>query len=257
MKAILESQTQHNLTFIEVGPHSALAGPFKQICQSLAVEARAQYLASVLRNRDGLEQVLDLASNLFHNGWMIDVASINFPGGHPGLHLLKDLPPYAWNHSTQYWHEGRRARNYLHRLSPPHYLLGTLMEDASDIDMRWTKFMRHSELLWLKEHVIRSEIILPAGAYLLMAMEAADQKASLSGVQVQGYTLRDVTFSKALVIPDTSEGVEVSLLLEPLRQSSTVSSTHWSEFRVISFGSDRKAYEHCHGIVSVTYKPKF
>ncbi|KAK4695698.1 hypothetical protein P7C71_g2103, partial [Lecanoromycetidae sp. Uapishka_2] len=257
MKVVLESQSEHDLACIEVGPHSALAGPFKQICQSLAVEARTEYFPSVLRKENGLEQILNLACTLFHYGWKIDVASINFPGGQSGLRLLTDLPPYAWNHSTQYWHEGRRARNYLHRLNPSHYLLGTLMEDASDIDMRWTKYMRHSELPWLKDHVIRSEVILPGGAFLLMAMEAADQKASLSGLDVQGYTLRDVTFSTALVVPDTSDGVEVSLLLEPLRQSSISTSTHWDEFRVISFGSDRKAYEHCHGLVSVTYKPSF
>lgn len=257
MKILLESQTEHDLACVEIGPHSALAGPFKQICQSLSAEAKTDYFPSIVRNEDGVEQVLTLACNLFSNGWKIDLASINFPAGGARLRVLTDIPPYAWNHSTDHWHEGRLAQNYCHRKHPPHDLLGTLLDHSSDLDMRWTKYIRHSELPWLKDHVIRSEILLPAGAYLAMAMEAIAQKASIIGLQVQGYKLRDITFSKVLVVPDTSDGIEVSLILEPFRQSSAAISTNWSEFRVISFGPDRKAYEHCHGLISATSKPNF
>ena len=257
IRTVLESQSGYDLTWIEIGPHSALAGPFKQICQSLSAGVNTEYLPSILRNEDGVEKALELACSLFYSGWNINPASINFPVGKAGLRVLTDLPPYAWNHSTRYWHEGRLSQNYLHRMNPPHDLLGTLSDGSSDIDMRWTKHIRQSELLWLKDHVIRSEVLLPAAAYLAMAMEAVAQKALISNLQVQGYTLRDVTFSKALVVPDTSDGVEVSLILEPLRQSSAVASSSWNEFRVISFGPDRKAYEHCHGLISVTHEPKF
>ena len=257
MERVLESQIDHDLACIEIGPHSALASPFKEICQSLSAEARTEYFPSILRNKNGVEQALKLACNLFNNGWKIDLASINFPVTGVGHRVLTDLPPYAWSHSTPYWHEGRLSQNYLHRTDPPHDLLGTLADDSSDLDMRWSKYIRQSELLWLKDHVVRSEIVLPATAYLVMAMEAIDQKTSMSGLQIQGYTLRDVTFSKVLVVPDTSDGVEVSLILEPFRQSSTRASTNWNEFRVISFGPDRKAYEHCHGLISVTQKPRF
>ena len=257
MKIVLESQTEHDLACIEIGPHSALAGPLKQISQSLSAEAKTEYFPSILRNENGVEQALNLACNLFNNGWQIDLAYINFPFGMAGLRVLTDLPSYAWNHSTQHWHEGRLSQNYRHRTNPPHDLLGTLLDDSSDLDMRWTKHIRHSDLPWLKDHVIGSEILLPAAAYLAMAMEAVGQKASISGLQVQGYTLRDVTFSKALVVPEASDGVEVSLILEPFRQSSAAASTNWDEFRVISFGPDRKAYEHCHGLISITHNPSF
>ena len=257
MKYVLESQAEHDLTCVEIGPHSALAGPFKQIYQSLSAKANTEYFPSILRNKNGVEQALNLACRLFENGTEVDHASINFPFGKSGLRVLTDLPPYAWNHNTEYWHEGRLSQNYRHRTNPPHDLLGTLLDDSSDLDMRWTKYIRQSELSWLKDHVVRSEIILPGGAYLVMAMEAADQKASISGLQVHGYTMRDVTFSKVLVVPDTSDGVEVSLILEPFRQSAVAASTSWNEFRVISFGPDRKAYEHCHGLISVTQNPSF
>ena len=254
---VIESQTEHTLTCIEIGPHSALAGPFKQICQSLSAKTQAEYLPSILRNKDSIQQALKLACSLFCNGCKMDLASINFPVDNVGLRVLTDLPPYSWNHSTQYWHEGRLSQNYLHRMSPPHDLLGTLSDDSSDIDMRWTKYIRQSELPWLKDHVIRSEVLLPAGAYLAMAMQAIKQRASFSSLQVKGYVLRDVTFSKALVVPDTVDGVEISLVMEPFRQSSTVASSDWNEFRVISFGPARKAYEHCHGLISVTQTPNF
>lgn len=257
MQTMLKSQTTHDVACIEVGPHSALAGPFKQICQALPAEVKTRYLPSMLRNENGVEQALKLACNLFSNHWNIDIASVNFPLGHAGLRVLTDLPPYAWNHNTKYWHEGRLAQNYRHRPDPPHELLGTLLDDSSDLDMRWIKYIRQSELPWLKDHVIKSECILPGAAYLLMAIEAVKQKASIIDMQVQGYTLRDVTFSKVLVVPNTTDGVEVSLSLEPFRQSSAAASTSWNEFRVISFGPNRKAYEHCHGLISVTHRPKF
>ena len=257
IKTVLESQTEHDLACIEIGPHSALAGPFKQICQLLSAEARPDYFPSIIRNENGVERALDLACNLFSSGWKIDLASVNFPTGGTGLRVLTDIPPYPWNHSTDHWHEGRIAQNYCHRKQPPHDLLGILSDDSSDLDMRWSKYIRHSELPWLKDHVISSEILLPAGAYLAMAMEAIAQKASIVGLQVQGYKLRDVTFSKVLVVPDTPNGVEVSLILEPFRHSSATASTNWNEFRIISFGPDRKAYEHCHGLISVNHVPFF
>lgn len=257
MQTILESQAAHDIACIEVGPHSALAGPFKQICEALPAEVKTQYLPSMLRNENGVQQALKLACNLFNNHWDIDLASVNFPRGEAGLRVLTDLPPYAWNHNTKYWHEGRLAKNYRHRLNPPHELLGTLLDDSSELDMRWIKYIRQSQLPWLKDHVIKSECILPGAAYLSMAIEAVKQKASVIDRQVQGYTLRDVTFSKFLVVPNTTDGVEVSLSLVPFRQSSAAASTSWDEFRVISFGPDRKAYEHCHGLISVTYRPYF
>lgn len=257
MKFILESQNEQHLACIEIGPHSALAGPFKQICESLPTGANAEYFTSMLRHRDGVEQALNLACDMFKHGWQIDIASINFPVRKTGPRVLTDLPPYAWNHITPHWHEGRLSQNLRHRINPAHSLLGTVSDDSSDLDMRWTKYIRQSELPWLKDHVIRSEVLLPAGAYLAMALEAAKQKASMSGTQVHGYILRDITFSKVLVVPNTSDGVEVSLILEPYRQSSATASSNWNEFRVISFGPDRKAYEHCHGLISVTHNPNF
>ena len=257
MKVVLESQTEHDIACIEIGPHSALAGPFRQICEPLPVESKADYFPSILRNKNGVEQALNLACSLFTHGWKIDVASLNFPLSRTGLRVLTDLPPYAWNHSTSHWHEGRQSKNYRYRTHPPHDLLGTLSNDSSNLDMRWSNYLRRSEHPWLKDHVIRSEVILPGGAYLVMAIEAINQKASISGLHVQGYTFRDITFSRVLVVPDTSDGIEVSLILQPFRQSSATASTSWSEFRVVSFGSDRKAYEHCHGLISVSHKPNF
>lgn len=257
MKNVFRSQTERDLVCIEIGPHSALAGPFKQICQSLSAGIKPEYLPSILRNEDGVEQALNLACSLFNNGWNIDLASVNFPVSKPALRVLTDLPPYAWNHNTHYWLEGRLAQNYLHRKDPSHSILGTLLDDSSDIDMRWSNYIRLSELPWLKDHVIRSEVLFPAGGYLVMAMAAAAQKASMSSLEVRGYTLRDVTFSKALVIPDTSDGVELSLVLAPFRQSAATASSVWNEFRIISYGPDRKAYKHCHGLINVTYKPCF
>lgn len=143
MQYVLSLQSDRDLRIdacIEIGRHSALAGPFKQICQKLSPETKPEYYPTILRNENSLEKMLPLACNLFCYGWKMDLAALNFPYDNAACQVLLDLPPYAWNHTTQYWHEGRLAQNYRNRKQPPNDLLGTLMDDSSDIDLRWSMF---------------------------------------------------------------------------------------------------------------------
>lgn len=254
MEKVLSSEASRPDILVEVGPHSALAGPLKQISVELSPDHRPLYLSSLERKRSDVEAMLDLASNLFTQNVSIDIASVNFPSGRATAQVLTDLPTYAWNHTMRYWHEGRKSRNYLQRKFPPHDLLGTMTDDCSELDMRWTNNLRPKELPWLWEHTLNSEPIFPGAGYLAMAIEAARQKANITEIPVEGFSLREVSFSTALMIPDTTDGAEVTLLLEPLRESSMAISQLWDTFRVLSYSSDRKATEHCHGLISTSRK---
>ena len=250
----LSSEASRPDIVIEVGPHSALAGPLKQISVELSPDHRPLYFSSLERKRSDIEAMLDLAGNLFAQNVNIDIANINFPSGRASLQVLTDLPTYAWNHTKRYWHEGRRSQNYHQRKFPPHDLLGTMTDDCSELDMRWTNHLRQKELPWLCEHTLNSEPIFPGAGYLAMAIEAARQKADMTETPIEGFSLREVSFSNALIIPDTTDGTEVTLLLEPLRESSMAVSQSWDTFRVLSYASDRKATEHCHGLISTSRK---
>ncbi|KAG8533450.1 putative PKS/NRPS-like protein biosynthetic cluster [Bacidia gigantensis] len=243
-------------TFVEIGPHSALAGPLKQICSILAPNLRPHYLPSLERNKPADECLLNLACKLFTNGVRIDAREVNFPTHKQDLEVLTDLPPYPWNHSMRYWQDGRLARNFLKRLGPQHDLLGTMSDDSSDLDMRWLNRLRVTDLPWLKHHTLESEPIFPGAGYLSMAIEAARQKATLVDSEIKGYSLRDVHFSVALMVPDTSDGIEITLILEPARDSSTSASNTWNTFRILSYSADRKAIEHCSGLISTSREAK-
>ena len=241
--------------FVELGPHSALAGPLKQICASLPPTLRPAYYPSIQRNTSDLTSIHGLISNLFAHGVKLNAGEVNFPIPHRDLQVLTDLPPYPWNHATRYWHQGRLADNYLNRTFAPHDLLGIMTDDSNDLDMRWTNQLRLSDLPWLREHTLMSEAIFPGAGYIAMAIEAARQKSIITGDLVNSFVLREISFSMALIIPDTSEGIEIGLLLEPLRESSLTSSRFWNTFRLLSFSGDRRATEHCRGLISTSQQP--
>ena len=238
---------------VEVGPHSALAGPLKQILSDAAPSPRPAYFPTLERVKSEVDTMLDLASGLFTQGVQIKAGEVNFPAEiNARRQVLTDLPTYPWNHAIRYWHEGRISRNYLFRNFPSHDLLGTMTDDCSELDMRWTNVLRLSDVPWLSNHALHSEAILPGASYLVMAIEAARQRALITESSIKSYVLRDVRFSVALMVPDTASGIEISFLLEPLRESSMTVSTSWSSFRVLSYSSDRKATEHCRGLISTT-----
>ena len=199
--------------------------------------------------------MLNLACKLFAGGVGIHAGDLNFPVQKKDLEVLTDLPTYPWNHSMRYWHDGRISRNYLKRTAPPHDLVGMLLDDSSDLDLRWVNHLRVTDLPWLNHHTLDSEPIFPGAGYVSMAIEAARQKATLVESEVRGYSLRDVHFSAALMVPDTPDGVEITLLLVPLRENPTSLWSTWDSFRILSYSSDRQAIEHCNGLISTSQEP--
>ena len=95
------------------------------------------------------------------------------------------------------------------------------------------------------------EIVFPGAGYIAMAIEAifqvnqanvADQDSK--SVDEFSYRLRDVVFSKALVLEEDGKGHTIMLTLTP----RTRSKDSWHEFRVSSLVEGLWS-EHCHGLV--------
>jgi acyl transferase domain-containing protein len=156
---------------IELGPHSALAGPIKQIIradESLNA-ASIVYHSTLTRNQNAVDTILKLLSSLFTLGYPIDMAAINRPtGGAKSLSVLVDLPPYSWNHSKSYWHESRKSKAYRNRPFARTDLLGALEQTSSPMEPRWSNYIRLSEIPWVRDHVIQSNIVYPAAGYIVM-----------------------------------------------------------------------------------------
>ncbi|KAF4948821.1 hypothetical protein FGADI_9378 [Fusarium gaditjirri] len=137
---------------VEVGPHSALAGPIKSILKDPSFSSKAQlpYTSCLVRKQDPLSAVQKAAGDLFMNGYAVNLAHINEPIDGPCPRVLSDLPPYSWNHSQRYWHESRISKNYRLRDQPRKDLIGAPASDWNPTEPRWRGFIRLSELPWIK-----------------------------------------------------------------------------------------------------------
>lgn len=237
---------------VEIGPHSALAGPIKQLLNDSSAGsglngAKISYSSCLVRNENAVTAVLKAAGDLFSNGYPVSLAKVNDPSGVTNPQILADLPPYSWNHSTRYWHESRISRNYRLRNSPRRDLIGAPVPNFNPVEPQWRGFLRVSEIPWIKEHQVQGQIVYPAAGMILMAIEAMRQISPTT--EATNFELRDVQIGKALMISETIDDLETMFTMRPWNTSSTESSGHWYEFRLFSVTENESWSEHCRGCI--------
>lgn len=221
---LADSPSSSNLAFVEVGPHSALAGPTRQILQS---EGRsAEYIATLTRNTEAYESVLRTAGNL----WLASV-DVNLAAVNPHGNFLTDLPTYSWHYDGEYWVENRMSRDWRFRKFDHHELLGARILESADAGPAWRCKLRVEDAPWLRDHDILGDIIFPGAGYLCMAGEAVKQLHAGTA----DYTVRRVTLASALVLH--GEPVELVTTLVPARLTTKLNS-EWYNFSISSFNGD-------------------
>ena len=252
------SSTERNVDMlIEIGPHSALQGPVRQILQTLKGNSQnIHYGASLVRNENSVEAILRLATRLFLSGCQIEMGAVNFPCQYKqNPKILTDLPPYHWNHSERYWHETRFTQERRAIRSQRHDLLGTRVPDSSLLEPQWRSVLSLDDVPWLRDHRVQELTIFPMAAYLSMALEAYRQQAAWKDSNPDLIMFREISVYQALSIPDT-ESVELRLSFVPFSDGTRSFSDKWKQFRVFSWTSDRGWLEHCRGLVSSGDTPK-
>lgn len=251
-KRAKRSQKVNVDTLIEVGPHSAMSGAIKQIFKPdpKLSAAEISYGSVLVRKQNAISTALSVAAMLAASSYPVDFKALNNPTNDQ-LHLLVDLPPYAWNHSRSYWAESRISKAYRNRKFPRTDLLGISDSVSCPFEPRWRNYIRVAEIPWLKDHKIQSNIVYPAAGYIAMAIEAVSQHISgtSSNVAVTGYLLRDVSIQSALVVGETSS-TEVMI---SLRECAADGPDRSYEFHVYSASDDNRWTQHCKGFVSVKY----
>ena len=153
---------------IEIGPHSALAGPFKQICLANNFD-QYKYIPTLVRKSDDSIQLLKTAGELFLQGVSLDIEEVNRVESadygndlrkHRGPRLLVDLPPYQWNYEKRFWAEPRFSHEQRHPKHPRHDLLGSRILGLSDHSLVWRNVLRHRDIPWLKDHRVSPQSML-------------------------------------------------------------------------------------------------
>lgn len=137
---------------VEVGPHSALAAPIREILSLPAFDGvNLPYWSCLVRNEHAGDTMLSLAVNLLREGVPLDMRQINFPRGYddgvvnPRPRVLTDLPSYAWNHSIKHWRESRLNKAIRARSQQPHDLIGSPVPGANPETPAWRHILRAAE----------------------------------------------------------------------------------------------------------------
>lgn len=246
---------------VEIGPHSALAGPIRQVLAGSNLEKGVvAYQSALTRGTNATRTLLELVASLAEKGYPTNLQHVNFPGAHRSynVQLLANLPSYPWNHTKKYWSESRISSNYRFRKHPRHNLLGAPVPDWNPAEPRWRNYIRISEQPWVKQHQVQGAVIYPAAGYICAAVEAAAQMANLSqGQKVKGFKLREISVSRAVIVPEDDGGIEVVLSLRPFRTGSAggATSDSWKEF-VVSSWAMGEWMENCRGLISTVYEHK-
>lgn len=240
---------------IEIGPHSALGGPVKQIVTSLEgvnqPNADFPYFASMVRGKDATRTALETGGKLFDLGYPVSLENVNGDNCSRDnkLKVVHDLPPYPWDHREKYWFESRLSHEYRFRPHGPNALLGTRCTASSSFEPTWRCLLNTQNSPWVRGHVVMGDVIFPAAGYVSMAVEAMRQVKNDPSF-VGHFQLRDISASKSLTIPDSPGMVEVQLSLRRW-WNGTSGSPDWQEFRVFSVSSSGEWTEHCRGLISL------
>ncbi|RYC59888.1 hypothetical protein CHU98_g6324 [Xylaria longipes] len=245
-------QDQQGADFLlEIGPSGALSGPIAQIKTMLSGAAGdAPYFSVLKRGADSILPLYNAAGQLFLAGASVNLARVN---RYKNNSVIVDLPNYSWNHSTKYWHESQTSKDWRFKQFINHDLLGSKMNGASWHSPIFKKTLKLTDLPWLKDHKIGSQIVFPAAAYIAMAIEAVYQATLMTTWKEEipskyRYRLRDVKFSRALVIEEDLE-TRYTLALSPLRGGQGAVRS-WYEFRVCSL-KDTIHAEHSTGLICI------
>ncbi|KAL8694265.1 MAG: hypothetical protein Q9218_001033 [Villophora microphyllina] len=239
---------------VEIGPHSTLEAPIRDIMKANPSWAsNVRYFPALVRNKDAQMTALSLAGALYVLGANLELSAINQVDTKSVLKPLPDLPAYPWNHSKRHWHESRLSSNHRHKQFPRHDLLGNLVDDYNTLEPRWKNLIRLADLPWLMDHRVQDSVIFPFTGYLAMVLEAAFQYATLRDLPVQAstlYKLREIKVSRSMVLSE-EQPTEVSLVLRPREEGSRSVSRSWQTFAIYSWTPENGWSEHCQGLISL------
>jgi hypothetical protein len=230
---------------VEIGPHAALKGPVEQIMSENSIDMA--YVGSLVRGKDDAVSLLKTAGELYLRGLQVEfdmVNSLNLnwssrsqaatgisikSGARSQGRCLVDLPPYQWNYDRQHWNEPRAIADLRMSKHPRHDVLGRRIFGLSSNAPTWKNVLRQRDVAWFSHHTLGTDVVFPAAAHVSLAIEALLQQLDLEPAEAGGMRLANIDIRKALMVPDSDDGIEVHTRLEKDR-----SEDGWYTFTVES-----------------------
>ncbi|KAJ5916406.1 Acyl transferase/acyl hydrolase/lysophospholipase [Penicillium tannophilum] len=233
------------MLFLEVGPHSALSGPLREI-QTQVTDFASPYVSAFIRNQNDLEAFLAAIGALYVLNCPLKLNKVISDGT-----TLPDLPRYPWDHSKKFWYESRLSKEWRHREHRHHDLLGTRVVESLDVLFRNVFHLDNAP--WIRDHKVGMDIVFPFAGYVGMIGEAVRQitGGKITGGQITGvneaFKLRKVIVSTALVLNE-AQPVEIMTAMRRVPLTDSLDSEWW-EFTIASHNGTGWT-KHCSGEAS-------
>lgn len=251
---LLSSQKYH---LIEIGPHSTLRSSIFEIQSGMQSKDHLPYSPTLIRNQDANLCTKKLAGTLFSYGYKLNWLHVNDLSQH-NYTPLYDIPPYPWDYSAGLlWFESRASLELRNRPYPRHELLGSQQLTGNGIDWNWRNVLRLTEIPWIRDHKVESQIVFPAAGYLALAVEAVTQIRGLqfsSSANHTSFEFQNVNINTAFVVPDEgnrgAESTELHTTMSLRKISGKNTSSDIFDFSISSWAAHQTAI-HCTGSVRV------
>nr|MCU0685551.1 type I polyketide synthase [Polyangiaceae bacterium] len=177
-------------TFVEVSPHPVLLQAVDGTLQ--AAGARALLLPTLRRNEPERDVALGSVAALHTAGVAVEWAAFFPEGGR-----VEQLPPYAWQHA-RHWVDGGAAATSAPARRGEHPLLGERVSSSLHPGTHlWEGELSLPAQPWLAEHRVRGSAVLPAAAYVDLALAVARQLWPEAPHALEGLELFE-----ALIVPE-------------------------------------------------------
>ncbi|EFC79355.1 Acyl transferase [Parafrankia sp. EUN1f] len=193
-------------TFLEVGAHPVLTAAVAETAEAAGVDD-ALVVGSLRRGDGGLARLLTGAAQLWAHGTPVDWGPL-VTGGR-----LVDLPTYPFEH-RRYWPDppattGSGGGTGMEAPGTPgtdHPLLGAAVPLADTGGLLFGVTLSRDVTPWLAEHTVAGAALLPATAFLEMAVRA--------GVEAGCDQVAELILETPLVVPDRG-GVHLQISVGP------------------------------------------
>ncbi|KAK6334105.1 hypothetical protein TWF696_002607 [Orbilia brochopaga] len=223
---------------LEIGPHSALQGPIRDILQTFKFAHNIQYNTALVRQTSALGSFLKAVGGLQCSGFDLNISNLTSDHNTEKVSPLSDLPAYPFAHSRKFWSESRRSKNQRLRRYKPNELLGVSSPDSNPFFASWRNFLSRLKSTWIEDHIINNVVLYPGAGMLAMAIEAMNQhtKETLK-MPAQAFCLKDVEFVAAMRIPEAPAELETHTYLRICGEKKFKPGA-WYEFNILSCEDD-------------------
>jgi acyl transferase domain-containing protein len=208
--------------WLEIGPHSALQGPLKQIVQSCRPRARFVYTSALVRSTAALNSLLKSIGSLWVENVSVDMRRVISLTrcARTVFRIPPSLPAYPFDRSTIHWEESQANLDFRLREHPCHDLAGVRVGNLkSQAEAQWRFRTRVKSIPWTEDHKIQGSILYPAAGSIAMVIEATKQL--LGHENLVFLDLRDIEFCAPIhVIPDHDTHIALHLSAKKLSQGA-------------------------------------